>query len=335
MANNRVGKQTITFSQPPRIIGAHSVVGPQEGQGPLANYFHDILKDPMMGQQTAEKAELKILEQATQRVMADAKLTRDEVQYYIAGDLLNQIISASYSARTLQIPFVGIYGACSSFAEGLGLGALFVHGSYADKVLVATSSHYQTAERQYRYPIELNIQRKDTNQYTVTGAGAAILANEGEGPKVTHATFGKVVDMGIKDANDMGSAMAPAALDTLVQHLEDTGRTVGDYDLILTGDLASQGKKMFHLLAKEQGISLGEKHKDAGASIYNPQQQTGAGGSGCACSAVVTLGYVIKEMVQGKYRRVLVIATGALMNPLTSQQGESVPGIGHAVVIEA
>ncbi|NLY10294.1 MAG: stage V sporulation protein AD [Firmicutes bacterium] len=334
MAENRVGQQTIVFRNPPRIISSFATVGPDEGKGPLAQYFNDILEDPMLGQKTAEKAELKMLESTIEQTLAQAKLKKEEIHYYISGDLLNQIISSSFSARTLGVPFIGIYGACSSYAEGLGLGSVLIDGSYADKVLVATTSHYQTAERQFRYPIELNIQRKTSNQVTVTGAGVSILANAGDGIKVTHATFGKVIDMGLKDVNDMGSAMAPAAVDTLVQHLQDTNRSVADYDLILTGDLASQGKKMFGLLAKEKGISLGNKHQDAGDLIFSPQQDVGAGASGCACAAVVTIGYVMKEMYQGRFRRVLLIATGALMNALTFQQGESIPGIGHAIVLE-
>lgn len=334
MAQNRVGSQTIRLQNPPKIISTYSTVGPVEGKGPLATYFHDVLSDPMLGEPTPEKAERKILEQTVQKVLAQQKLATDDIQYFIAGDLLNQIITANFSARSLGVPLIGIFSACATFAEGIGLGSMLIDGNYADKVLVGVSSHYQTAERQYRYPIELNIQRKLTNQTTVTGAGALVLSREGEGPRVTHITFGKVVDMGIKDVNDMGSAMAPAAMDTLIRHLEDTGQTPGDYDLILTGDLASQGSKMLRVLTKEKGLSLGEKLHDAGAMIFGPQQSVGAGGSGAACSAVVTTGYVMKEIFQGKYRRVLLVATGALMNSLTYQQGESIPCIAHSVTIE-
>lgn len=335
MAEKRVGKQTIALNNPPIMISHHCTVGPVEGQGPLASYFDDILDDDLLGQSTPEKAELAILEQTINKTLSKNRLSISDIQYYIAGDLLNQIISANFSARSIDTSFLGIYSACATFTQGLGLGALLIDGGYADKVLAATSSHYQTAERQFRYPIELNIKRKLTNQHTVTGASAVVLANAGEGPKITEVTFGKVIDFGIKDVNDMGSAMAPAAIDTLRQHLEDTGRTIGDYDLILTGDLSRQGKKMFSLLAKDLGLSLGEKYQDAGVLIYNPQQPVGAGGSGCACSAVVTIGYLLKEMVQGKFKKVLVIATGALTNSLTYQQGESVPGVAHGIVIEA
>lgn len=334
MVNKQIGKQTLQLNSPPSIISHYCTVGPMEGQGPLAKYFDEIVSDPLMGQTTSEKAELMILENTINSTLSNHKLTTNDLDFYIAGDLLNQIISATFSARTLALPYIGIYGACSTWAAGLGLASILTEGGYAKKVLVATSSHYQTAERQYRYPIELNVKHKPTNQYTVTGAGAAIVANQGKGPKITAVTFGKVVDFGCKDPNDMGSAMAPAALSTLIQHLEDTNRTLADYDLILTGDLARHGSKMFHIIAKEAGLSLGEKHKDAGAMIYSPQQPVGSGASGAACSATVTIGYVFKEMVQGKYRRVLLIATGALLNQLTSQQGESIPCIAHAVVLE-
>lgn len=334
MAEKRIGQQTIILSNPPRIISHHCTVGPMEGRGPLAKYFDDILDDDLLGQTTPEKAELAILEQTINKTLNKKSLFVQDIQFYIAGDLLNQIISANFSARSIDTSFLGIYSACSTFTQGVGLGAILIDGGYADKVLAATSSHYQTAERQFRYPIELNVKRKPTNQHTVTGAGAVVLASDGDGPKITSVTFGKVIDLGIKDVNDMGSAMAPAAIDTLTQHLKDTGRTVGDYDLILTGDLSRQGKKMFTILAKDAGLSLGEKHQDAGVMIYSPQQPVGAGGSGCACSAVVTIGYVFKEMVQGKYSRVLIIATGALTNALSFQQGESIPGIAHAIVIE-
>lgn len=335
MAEKRIGQQTIALTNPPIIISHHCTVGPTEAKGPLADYFDDIILDDLMGKSTPEKAELSILEQTVNKTISKNGLSISDIQFYIAGDLLNQIISANFSARSLDIPFMGIYSACATFAQGIGMGAILIDGGYADKVLVATSSHYQTAERQFRYPIELNVKRKLTNQVTVTGAGALVLANTGEGPRVTEITFGKVVDLGIKDVNDMGSAMAPGAVDTLRQHLQDTGRTVGDYDLILTGDLAKQGKKMFKILAKDAGLTLGEKHQDAGVLIFGPQQQVGAGGSGAACSAVVTIGYLFKEMFQGKFKRVLIIATGALTNALTYQQGETIPGIAHAIAIEA
>lgn len=334
MADRRVGEQTVRFTNPPRIVSSATIVGPQEGKGNLAQYFDTIVDDHMMGETSAEKAERRLLEQACQDALAKRQLTTKDIQYFISGDLLNQIVAANFTARTLAIPFIGIYGACSSMVEGLGLAAFAVDGGFADKVLVATSSHYQSSERQFRYPIELNIQRKGTNHLTVTGAAAAVVTNETEGIKITEVTFGKVMDYGLKDPNDMGCAMAPAVADTVMRHFQDTGRTPGDYSLILTGDLGNVGKKAFANLVSEGGYVLGNKHMDAGASMFKPSQQSGSGGSGCACVAVTTLGYVVKEMYQGRFHRVLVVGSGALYSPLTYQQGESIPSIGHAIVLE-
>lgn len=336
MASKKLGKSTIKFANPPVIAGAGTIVGPMEGRGPLAGDFDVILPDHGYGQRTPEKAETKMLEQAARIAIERAGVDARMVDCYIAGDLLNQIVSASYSARQLGTPYLGVYGACSTSMLGLTLGAMIIDGGFADYVLVGSSSHYQTAERQYRYPIELNIQRKTTSQYTVTGAGAALLASSGSGPRVTAATVGKVIDLGIKDANDMGDAMAPAAADTLVTHFLDTGSRPDDYDVILTGDLASAGSEMLRELMRQGGVELGEKHRDCGLMIFDTRsQRVGAGGSGCACSAVVVFGHVLRKMRTGEYRRVLVVATGALMSPLCCQQGETIPGIAHAAVIEA
>ena len=334
MSGKQLGSQTLLFSQPPRIISSATIAGPKERDGNLGTYIDNLVPDPMMGEQTPEKAERKMLYQACQDTLAKTKLTEDDMDFFIGGDLLNQIISSSFCARDLGIPFIGIYGACSSMVEGLALGALIVDGQYADAVLVATSSHYQASERQFRYPVELNIQRKGSNQWTVTGAAAAVLGSRGEGPKITHATFGRVIDYGIKSPDTMGAAMAPAANDTLCRHFEDTNTSPGDYDLILTGDLGNMGQKLFVELAREAGRTLGTKHMDVGATIYKSHQRAGAGGSGCACAALGILGYAIKEMCQGKYRRVLAVATGALFSPLSYQQGDSIGGIAHAIVLD-
>lgn len=325
---------TVVFAQPPVLAGHYTVVGPKEGAGPLGTYVDEVIQEPMFGESTPEKAERRFLRHACQQVLHRTRVKPEEIQYFVSGDLLNQIISATFVARDLQIPYIGIFGACSTSVEGLALGAMLIDGGFADRVLVATCSNYFAAERQYRYPIELNVKRKATAQWTVTGAAAALLSRDGSGPRVTAATMGRVVDYGLKDPNDMGSAMAPAAADTLLRHLADMGRTPGDYDLILTGDLAGVGKKLFQRLVQEAGFTLGNKHQDAGAMMFYPHQQAGAGGSGCACSAVGLLGYGIKEMVQGRYRRILAIATGSLHSPLTYQQGETIPAIAHAVVVE-
>jgi stage V sporulation protein AD len=332
--SKRRGRWTLEFSGSPRIVSAASVVGPKEGEGPLRDYFDVVEQDPMRGEMCPEAAERRFMEDACNRVLQQVSLAGDDVDLFLAGDLLNQVISANFAARSLQIPFFGLYSACATIGAALTLGATLVDCDWVTTALVAGASHYQTAERQYRYPIELNVQRKQTNQWTVTGAGAALLAKQGEGPKITHATIGRVVDYGLKDTNDMGCAMAPAAADTFLRHLADVGRTPGDYDLILTGDLASYGKKMFRELVKQAGFGLGSKYEDAGDLIFSPQQQVGAGGSGCACPAVVSFGYVLKQMAATRWQRVLLLPTGALHSPVTYQQGESIPCVSHAVVVE-
>ncbi|WP_428846311.1 stage V sporulation protein AD [Metallumcola ferriviriculae] len=315
-------------------MAAASIVGPKEGEGPLADSFDKIVQDTYHGEKTWEKAESKLLTESVETVIKKAGLTPQDIDYLLAGDLLNQIISANYAARQLTIPFVGLYGACSTMYEGIALAAMMVDGGYAEKVVVAVSSHHDTAERQYRYPTELGAQRPMTSQWTVTGAGAMLIGKEGSGPKITHATIGKIVDQGIKDANDMGSAMAPAAADTILTHLMDTGRTPEDYDLIVTGDLATVGKALVEKLAQQQNTDLSNNYTDCGILIFDPSQDVHAGGSGCACSAVVTCGYLIEEMMAGKFKRILGVGTGALHSPLSCQQGESIPGIGHAVAFE-
>ncbi len=332
--NKRIGQRTIRFADPPAIMAAASIVGPKEGEGPLADSFDKIVQDTYHGEKTWEKAESKLLTESVETVIKKAGLTPQDIDYLLAGDLLNQIISANYAARQLTIPFVGLYGACSTMYEGIALAAMMVDGGYAEKVVVAVSSHHDTAERQYRYPTELGAQRPMTSQWTVTGAGAMLIGKEGSGPKITHATIGKIVDQGIKDANDMGSAMAPAAADTILTHLMDTGRTPEDYDLIVTGDLATVGKALVEKLAQQQNTDLSNNYTDCGILIFDPSQDVHAGGSGCACSAVVTCGYLIEEMMAGKFKRILGVGTGALHSPLSCQQGESIPGIGHAVAFE-
>lgn len=309
--------------------------GPMEGKGPLAPDFDVTSDDIMLGQKSAERAEEKFLEQAAMIALEKANLKPEDIEFFLAGDLLNQIISSSYAARQLEIPYLGLYGACSTVAEGITLGATLIDGGFADKVLVAVSSHYQTAERQYRYPIELNIQRRNTAQYTVTGGAACVLASQGNGPRVTMATIGRVLDYGIKDISDMGSAMAPAAADTLFCHFQDTATRPEDYDLVVTGDLARIGTTMITELMKERGIILGENYSDCGLLIYNPQQNVGAGGSGCACSGLVILGHLVKRLSSGELSKVLAVPTGALQSPVSYQQGESIPGVAHGIVLEA
>lgn len=332
----RLGRQTVMFRDPPVIMNQATIVGPIEGEGPLAQEFDVIKSDSLLGQKSWEQAESQMLQEAALLAIKKAGYTPKDVDLLLAGDLLNQIAAANFAARELSLPFVGLYGACSTLALTLALGAMMVDGGYGERVVCAVSSHFDTAERQYRYPTEFGAQRPPTAQRTVTGAGAAVIVPGGSeaGPVITHATLGTVVDLGVKDANDMGAAMAPAAAQTLWQHFEDTGRGVKDYDLIVTGDLGRIGKELMIELARQSQIDLRRHYEDCGLLIYSPDQKVDAGGSGCACSAVVFLSHLLKRITAGEFPRALIIATGALFSPTTAQQGESIPCIAHAVAIE-
>ncbi|MFZ5815679.1 MAG: stage V sporulation protein AD [Bacillota bacterium] len=338
MAKKRLGMRTVQLEQPPVITGAAAVAGPMEADGPLGLEFDQTYPDLMVGQQSFERAERQMMIDACNLALKKANLTEKppKVDYFLAGDLLNQIITSSFSGLQLEVPFFGLYGACSTFCESISIGSMLIDGGFADRVLCAVSSHNAASERQYRYPVEYGLQRKPYAQWTVTGAGAVVLANSGTGPRVTHVTTGKVVDMGIKDPYDQGAAMAPAAVDTIVTHLKDTGRSVDYYDLIVTGDLARFGREMAVRLAAQQNVILGEKYQDCGVMIFdNTKQDVHSGGSGCACSAIVTCGHLLRQMSQGKLKKLLVVATGALLSPTTFQQGENIPTIAHAVALEA
>lgn len=335
MAKNRIGGQTLALTQnPPRIISRASIVGKKEGEGPLAEHFDKILEDNLWGEKSWEKAERRMFLEAAQLAMQKAKKEPHDINYLIGGDLLDQIISASYAARSLGIPFFGLYGACSAMTKSMSLGATLIDGGYADDVLCVTSSHFCTAERQFRYPLEMGVQRTPTSQWTVTGSGAVILSSSGEGPCITHVTTGKVIDFGIKDANNMGAAMAPAAADTFMAHFKDTGRGPEDYDLIVSGDLGKYGRELTIELLKKEGYNIEDRYIDCGCEIFSEDQDTHGGASGCACSAVVLSGYLLKMMDQGNYSRILAASTGALHSTISSKQGDSIPGVAHAVVIE-
>lgn len=335
LAPGRLGDGTLALSNPPRFLSAFTLAGSHEAGGRLAPYLDGFVDDDMMGQATPEKAERQFMIQAAHRALARAGLQASDIDLFIAGDLLNQLVSATMTARDLGIPHLGVFAACATSAQAMGLAALLIDGGYARRVMVGASSHYQSVERQFRYPIELNIQRKSTNHWTATGAGVAILGAEGSGPKITHVTFGKVIDYGLSDPNDMGSIMAPAALDTLLRHFQNTGTDAGDYDLILTGDLGKVGKKMLKVLLRQSGIALGNKHQDCGDLMYGPQQTFAhAGASGTACSMMGILGFALKQLQSGRYRRILALPTGCLHSPVLVQQGDSCPAICHAIVLE-
>lgn len=331
----RIGSQTVKLSNPPSIIGTASIVGPKEGDGPLKNYFDMILEDDLWGQESFEKSESKIQEEAIKLAITNANLSPNDIEFLFSGDLLNQITSSSYTARQLEIPHFGLYGACSTMTESLSLGAMIIDGDFADKVVCATSSHFSSAERQFRFPLEYGNQRNFSSQWTVTGAGATVLSSTGNGPYITYITTGKIVDLGIKDVSNMGGAMAPAAIDTISQHFKDTGYIPEDYDLIITGDLGLVGKKILLDLMKKDGFDLSKIYSDCGIKIFDGvEQDTHAGGSGCGCAAVVFNGYIYKEMMKRNLNRVLLVATGALHSPIMTWQGESIPGIAHAVTID-
>lgn len=335
MAIKKLGSQTVKFENPPSILSTYTIVGPKEGEGPLKDYFHMILEEDMWGQESFEKSEAKIQEETIKAAIAEAGLSPKDMDYLLSGDLLNQIVSSTYTARQLGIPYFGLYGACSTMTESLSLGAMIIDGGFADKIVCATSSHFSSAERQFRFPLEYGSQRNFGAQWTVTGAGATILSANGNGPYITYTTTGKIVDMGIKDTTNMGAAMAPAAVDTLITHFKDTGFSPSDYDLIITGDLGKVGKSILLDLMLEEGYDLSDVYTDCGVEIFDGEtQDTHAGGSGCGCAAVVLNGYIYDEMIKGNLSKILIMATGALHSTILNQQGESIPGIAHAVVID-
>ena len=326
---------TIYFDNRPKIIATATVAGPKETEGIVGKYVDLPLNNDMFNEETYEKAERKMLAYAIEKSIQNANLAKEKVDLLISGDLLNQIISASFAARQFGIPFLGVYSACSTMSEAFALSASMVNAGYADTVVAATGSHFSSAERQYRYPLELGCTRPPQSQWTVTGAGSAVISNKGEGVSITAATFGKVVDFGVTDVNNMGAAMAPAAADSLLTHFKDTGLAPEDYDLILTGDLGALGSRILKDLMWEKGVDISANHVDCGEVIYKVIEDEFQGGSGAGCSAVVFNSYIYDKMMRrGEIKKVLFAATGALLSTTSSQQGDSIPCISHAVVLE-
>lgn len=316
-----------------------SIAGQKEQAGPHGDEFDMTIEDELNGQQSFEEAERSMLETAVKLCAQKAYCELEDIQMMLSGDLLNQIISAGFAARSLQIPFYGLYGACSTMSESLSIGGMLADGGYADRLICATSSHFCTAERQYRAPLELGNQRTPTAQWTVTGAGAVMLVSGTAALRtrivLTHATCGKVIDLGITDQNNMGAAMAPAAADTIQAHMKDLNRSFEDYDLVVTGDLGHLGRKLLIELLERRGISvLQERLFDCGCAIFSPEQDTHCGGSGCGCAASMLCAHILPQLECGKLGRVLFMATGALLSPTSSMQGESIPGVAHAIVLE-
>lgn len=326
--------QTIKMKNNVYVQKGYSVVGPLEGEGPLGKYFDYVLKDDTLKEKTFEKSERKLLEIIISGAIQNAYLNNDSIDFFFGGDLLNQIVSSSYTARDLGIAFIGLYSACATMAESLALGSVFIDNKLANNVVCGTCTHFSTAERQYRFPLELGNQRPPTAQWTITGGGACVLSNNPSKVRISAVTFGKVIDFSVADVNNMGAAMAPAAADTIKQHLTNMNRSSKDYDFIATGDLGKLGSEILIDLMENEGITLGKNYADCGCMIYDKSERVFMGGSGAGCSASVFNSYIMRKIISGDFKRVLLVSTGALMSTTTSQQGDSIPGIAHAVELE-
>ncbi len=325
-------RSTLFFDNPPSVATFASVVGKKEGEGPYGKSFDRVEQNAYFGQKSWEAAESTMFKEAVTTAIEKGNFRTSDISFMASGDLLNQCTATGYAARRIGIPFLGLYGACSTMAESLFVASLLVSGG-AKRALAATSSHFCSSERQFRFPLEYGSQRPPTSQWTVTGAGAVILEKEGKGPYITSATAGKVIDAGVCDANNMGCAMAPAFCDTLLSHLTATKSKPDDYDLIVSGDLGHTGKRVASdLLKQEYHINIDKVYSDCGCMIFDAKRQdVHSGGSGCGCSAAMLAGYILPQMKKGHFNRVLFIATGALMSPTMSCQGESIPSVAHAI----
>ena len=328
-------KQTLIFKNGPVITGSFSVSGPKEAKGSISNYIRLKLSDDTFGEKSFEKAESKILYTAIDGAVKDSKVGINNLNAVISGDLLNQIISSTFSARNFDCSFLGVYNACASFTEALTIGSTLIDGGYFNNVVCGTSSHFSSAERQYRYPLELGSTRPPLSQWTVTGAGACVLSKKGQGPKITSATVGRVVDFGVTDVNNMGAAMAPAACDTVITHFKELNISPEHYNLIITGDLGTFGSRLFKDLMWEKGYNVENQHVDCGELVYNINEKEYQGGSGAGCSSLVFCSYLMQKLKAKQIKNMLLIATGALLSSVSSQQGESIPCIAHAVSIKS
>lgn len=333
-AAKKKGGQTFIFSDPPCISSWASIVGPKEGEGPWGTDFDQVLPDYLWGETSWEKAESKMLREVVKLAISKQGLQMVDIDLMLAGDLLNQLISSNYAAREISLPFLGLYGACSTMAESILIGSVMVDGGFCERLVAATSSHHYSAERQYRAPVEQGVQRAPSSQWTATAAGAVVLQKGGAGPRVSCATVGKVIDMGVTDAANMGGAMAPAAVDTIKAHFQDTGRPSDYYDLVVTGDLGAVGMALARELFIRAGLVPSPTYSDCGVLLYDGLQGVDSGGSGCGCSGCMLNGPLLRKMAKGEIQRLLLVATGALMSPTATFQGESIPSVAHAVAIE-
>ena len=332
----KIGKCSIEFDNKPLISASASVVGQKEGEGPLGEYFDRVIDDPMAGQNTWEEAESEMQRQLVDELLIKSGLQAKEIRYFFAGDLLGQLIATSFGISGFEVPVFGLYGACSTMGEALSLAAMTVSAGYADNVIAMTSSHFGSAEKQFRFPLDYGNQRPLCATWTVTGAGGVILSASGESDIcVSGITTGRIVDYGIQDSFNMGAAMAPAACDVIYNHLMDFERRPEDYDAIYTGDLGSVGQTILIDLMDKRGFDISKVHHDCGVEIYDAgTQDTHAGGSGCGCSAATLSAQILRRIREGEYSRVLFVPTGALLSAISFNEGKTVPGIEHAVVIE-
>ena len=334
MANKKRGRQSFSLENPPVITTWASIAGKKEAEGPLAHTFDIKCRDTYFGQKTWEQAEKHMQQQALRKLAEKAEMQLSDFDLVFSGDLLNQCIGSSFTLRNTGVPHLGLYRACSTMAESLLMASMAVGGGFADKVVAMTSSHFASSERQYRFPLGYGGQRTPTSQWTVTGSGAALVCSQGKGPRITGCTIGTVTDLGIKDANNMGAAMSPAAYSTIKAHFEDMNTGPEDFDLIVTGDLGQLGKEVLLELARRDGVSLGGKLTDCGTLVFdNTKQDVHAGGSGCGCSAITLCGYLLDQLNSGKLKKILFCGTGALLSPTSTQQGLPIPGVCHAVCI--
>ena len=338
------GKQSILFHDPPYIISSSSIAGKKEGEGPLGKNFDLIWEDPMLGKNTWEDAESELMKEAAQKALQKADLRNTDIRYLIGGDLLGQLIATSFGIAELNIPMFGIYGACSTMGEAMSIGAILVDGGYAERVLSLTSSHFAGAEKQFRFPLDYGNQRPYSATWTVTGSGAVIISKQPGTKKnpneadicIKGITTGKIVDYGIKDSMNMGASMVPAAFETIKQNFEDLNIKPDYYDKIITGDLGYIGKNILIELLKEKEYDITDNHMDCGIEIFDKDKQdTHAGGSGCGCSAITFTGYILKQLKERVWKRVLFVPTGALLSQVSFNEGNTVPGIAHAVMVEA
>lgn len=329
-----VGNASVKFANPPTILEVSSIVGQKEGEGPIGHLFDEVSDDMLFGQKTWEQAESELVRKGIELAVKKAQLTMQDVNYIFAGDLLNQISGSTFGVRSLGRPFFGLFGACSAIGSGMSLAAMLIDGGFANNIVASASSHFCGTEKTFRFPLELGTQRPPTAAWTVTGTGACVISDKGNGPYITAVTTGAVVDMGIKDANCMGAAMAPAAADVITTHFKDMGIDASYYDAIVTGDLGSLGSSLLIQLMQKEGHDISKVHNDCGMMIFDREtQDVDTGGSGCGCSAATFAGHFYKELKGGNIKCMLFIPTGALHSVITVQQGETIPAIAHAVSI--